>query len=371
MKFSNIQHTGGKLLAVTTMVALPAIASAQSVTLYGVVDTGVEYVNNIGADKNSVVRIPNVTGTVPSRWGLRGSEDLGGGLKSVFVLESGFAPDSGTSGQGGRLFGRQALVGLSGNWGQVAFGRQYTMLFWAMLDPDILGPQVYGVGSLDSYVPNARTDNAISYKGTFGGLTVGATYSFGRDAVNAGPSPVGTNCAGETPGNPSQCREWSAMVQYATKSWGAAVAYDSLRGGPGAFGGLTSSSLKDDRLSVNGFVLLDRTKIGLGVLSRNNEGSSTARSELYYAAVAYDITPAFTLAGQINYLKFRHSDNKAMLYAVRGTYAFSKRTSVYATAGYINNDGQLALSVSSGASGSNPQAGGSQFGVMAGVKHIF
>lgn len=359
------------LLVLASLAALPAVAMAQSVTLYGVVDTGVEYLNGIGANRNSVARIPNVTGTVPSRWGLRGTEDLGGGLKSLFVLESGFAPDAGTSGQGGRLFGRQALTGLSGSWGQVAVGRQYTMLFWSMLDSDILGPQVYGTGSLDSYIPNARADNAVSYKGTFGGLTLGATYSFGRDSVNAGPSPVGTNCAGENPADKSACREWSAMIQYATASWGVSAAYDSLRGGPGAFAGLTSSGLKDDRLAVSGYALLDRMKIGVGVLSRNNEASPIARSELYYAGAAYDLTPALTLAGQVNYLKFRHSDNKAMLYALRGTYAFSKRTSVYATAGYIDNDGQLALSVSSGASGSNPAAGASQFGVMAGVKHIF
>ncbi|CAG9164635.1 porin [Cupriavidus pinatubonensis] len=371
MKPKNIHRAGQGFLALAALAALPAVATAQSVTLYGVVDTGVEYVGSIGANKDSVVRVPNVTGTVPSRWGLRGTEDLGGGLKSVFVLESGFAPDSGTSGQGGRLFGRQALVGLSGNWGQVALGRQYTMLFWAMLDADILGPQVYGTGSLDSYIPNARADNAISYKGTFGGLTLGATYSFGRDTVNAGPSPVGTNCAGENPADKSACREWSALIQYATASWGVSAAYDSLRGGPGAFAGLTSSGLKDDRLSVSGYALFDRTKIGVGVLSRNNEGSPTARSELYYAGAAYDVTPAFTIAGQVNYLRYRHSDNKALLYALRGTYALSKRTSVYGTAGYINNDGQLALSVSSGAAGGNPTPGGSQFGFMAGVKHVF
>ncbi len=371
MKYNKKAAGGSIAMAALMLSTMPNLAAAQSVTLYGVVDTGVEYVSDIGADKHGVVRMPNVTGTVPSRWGLRGTEDLGGGLKSIFVLESGFAPDAGTSGQGGRLFGRQALAGLSGDWGQVALGRQYTMLFWAMLDADILGPQVYGTGSLDSYIPNARADNAVSYKGTFGGLTVGATYSFGRDAVNAGPSPVGTNCAGENPADKSACREWSAMLQYATKSWGVAAAYDSLRGGPGAFAGLTSSSLRDDRLSLSGYVLLDRTKIGLGVIRRDNEGSPTPRSELWYGGIAYDITPAFTLAGQVNYLKFHHSDNKAMLVALRGTYAFSRRTSVYTTAGYINNDGQLALSVSSGAAGSNPQPGGSQFGVMMGVKHIF
>lgn len=353
------------------LAAAPLLASAQSsVTLYGVVDTGVEYVSNVGAGGHGLARMTTLTGTVPSRWGLRGTEDLGGGLKSIFVLESGFAPDSGVSNQGGRLFGRQALVGLSGPWGQVAFGRQYTMLFWAMLDQDILGPNVFGSGSLDSYIPNARADNAISYKGKFGGLTVGATYSFGRDVVNAGPSPSGTNCAGENPADKTQCREWSALLQYDNKTWGVAAAYDSQRGGPGAFGGLTRN-MRDDRLSVGGYMLLAKTKLGAGYLRRDNQASATPLSDLYYVGAAYDITPAFTLAGQVYYLKYHGSDNKALLGALRGTYNFSKRTSVYATAGYINNDGQLAMSVSGGAPGSNPKPGASQFGAMLGIKHVF
>src|SRR5437762_2042426 len=197
-------------IAAGLLAASPLLASAQSsVTLYGVIDTGVEYVSNVGANGHGLVRMPNLTATVPSRWGIRGSEDLGGGLKSIFVLESGFSPDSGSSNQGGRLFGRQALVGLTNQYGQLSFGRQYTMLFWATLDSDILGPNVYGSGSLDSYLPNTRADNAVSYKGTFGGFTVGATYSFGRDTVNAGPSPAGTNCAGENAADSKQCREWS------------------------------------------------------------------------------------------------------------------------------------------------------------------
>ncbi|MGO4332280.1 porin [Cupriavidus sp. 2TAF22] len=359
-------------IALAALAAVPMLASAQSsVTLYGVVDTGIEYVNNVGAAKDNLFRMTTLTGTVPSRWGIRGTEDLGGGLKSLFVLESGFAPDSGSANQGGRLFGRQALVGLSGQWGQVALGRQYTMLFWATLDPDILGPNVFGSGSLDSYLPNTRADNAVSYKGTFGGFTVGATYSFGRDSVNAGPSPSGANCAGENPANHTQCREWSALLQYDNKTWGVGAAYDSLRGGPGAFAGLTSSSLRDDRLSLNGYMLLSKAKLGAGVIRRDNQGSPTPRSDLWYAGMAYDITPAFTLAGQLYYLKYHNSDNKAMLYALRGTYAFSKRTSVYATAGYIDNGGQSALSVSGGAPGSNPKPGGSQLGAMLGIKHTF
>ncbi|QWC91287.1 porin [Cupriavidus metallidurans] len=362
-------------LALACAAATPALACAQvspsSVTLYGVVDTGIEYVNHIGTASNSVVRMNTLSGTVPSRWGLRGTEDLGGGVKANFALESGFAPDSGAMNQGGRLFGRQAWVGLSGNWGQVSLGRQYTMLFWAMLDSDILGPNTFGSGSIDSYIPNARADNAVVYKGKFGDLTLGATYSFGRDVANAGPSPAGTNCPGENPADHAACREWSALVQYETKQFGMAAAYDSIRGAPGAFAGLNTSGKSDDRLSVSAYALFDRTKLGAGWLRRDNEGSTTRLSDLWYAGAAWDIVPAFNLAGQVYFQRFHGSDNKAILYALRGTYSFSKRTSVYATAGYINNDGLLALSVSNGSAGANPAPGGTQLGAMAGVRHVF
>ena len=330
---------------------MPALACAQSVTLYGVVDSGVEYVNHIGAANSSVVRMNSLSGTVPSRWGLRSSEDIGGGMKANIVLESGFVPYSGVSNQGARLFGRQAWVGLSGSWGQISLGRQYTMLFWAMLDPDILGPNTFGSGSLDSYIPNARADNAIAYKGKFGGLTIGATYSLGRDAVDAGPSPAGTNCAGENPADHSACRAWSAMAQYETGQFGVAAAYDAIRGGSGAFAGLNTSGKSDNRLSLSAYGLLERTKIGVGWLRRDNEGSPAGLRDLWYAGASHDLTPAINVAGQIYYLRYHGNGNRAMLYALRGVYNFSKRTSVYGTAGYINNDGESGTQAVAGALG--------------------
>ena len=356
---------------VAVLLGAVAQTAAASATIYGVVDTGVEYLNHVGTEGSSVVRQPSFAATVPSRWGIRGTEALSGGLKGVFVLESGFAPDSGVLNQGNRLFGRQAFVALQGGWGELGFGRQYTMLFWARLDTDILTSNVYGIGSIDSYIPNTRADNAISYRGKFGGLSVGATYSFGRDVANAGPGPAGTNCAGENPADGRACTEWSAMLIYETDRWGISAAYDSLRGGPGAFAGLTRSSMKDDRLSMGGYMLLPKAKLGAGLLRRNNEASATPRSDLWFAGAAYDVTPAFTIAGEVYYLKYSHSPNKAWLGAVRGTYAFSKRTSAYATAGFIDNGGQSALSVSGGALGGTPVPGGNQFGAMLGLKHIF
>lgn len=355
------------------------VASAQAqaqtpggVTLYGLIDTGVEHVTNVAATGGGLTRMPSLTGSLPSRWGLRGTEDLGGGLRTTFVLESGFAPDTGASAQGGRLFGRQAFVGLSGAWGTVSLGRQYTMLFWSLLDSDVLVPNIYSIGSLDSYIPNPRTDNAIAYRGTFSGLTVGATYSLGRDAVNAGPSPGGTNCAGENAADTKACREWSMLVKYDAASWGTALAVDKIRGGAGAFAGLTSSALSDTRVTLNGYAKVGATKIGGGLIRRDNEASAaTPKSDLWYIGVAHPLNAQLTIDAQLARLSVKDSPNRATLAAVRGTYSLSKRSAIYATAGRIANDGTLALSVSAGAPGSNPAAGQSQSAVMVGIRHAF
>ncbi|MFM9902353.1 MAG: porin [Polaromonas sp.] len=365
--------------AITTaaLVALAAgaTAQAQSVTLYGVIDTGIETVSNTAT--GSLTRLPSNTGILASRWGMRGREDLGGGLAAVFTLESGFSPDTGASGQGGRLFGRQALVGLSGNWGAVTVGRQYSMLYWSLLDADIVGPSVFGLGSLDAYIPNARTDNSVAYRAKFDALSVGAAYSLGRDTVNAGPSPVGTNCAGESGADAQACRAWSLMAKYDAPTWGTALAYDLQRGGVPAtgtvFGGLTSSGKKDARLSLNGYVKLDAAKLAAGVISRDNDGSTTRpKSKLWYVGASYAVTPAFTLDGTVAKLAYKNFDNgDSTLVAMRALYKLSKRTTVYGQLGHISNQSLAAVSVSGGAPGSNPLAGGSQTGTMVGINHSF
>lgn len=345
---------------------------AQSVTLYGVMDAAVEHVSNVSASGGSLTRMPSLTGTTPSRLGFRGSEDLGGGLRALYTLEMGFAPDSGALNQGGRIFGRQSTVGLAGSWGSVTLGRQYTMLFWSNLDADVLGPNIHGLSAFDSYIPNARADNSIAYRGTFSGLTVGATYSLGRDTVNAGPSPSGTNCAGESGTDKQACREWSALLKYDAPAWGAALAVDEIRGGAGAFAGLTSSALKDTRVSANGYAKLGDFKLGAGLLRRDNEASvATPRSDLWYLGATYSVSPQLVVDGQLARQKYKGSANAATLAVVRATYSLSKRTAVYASAGRMNNDGALALSVSGGQAGSNPIAGGSQTGLAMGIRHGF
>jgi len=379
---STRHHWCAALIGTTAALAAHAQtppAGGSSVNIYGLIDVGVEHVTNVGAGGDGLNRMPSNTGTLPSRLGFRGSEDLGGGLKAIFALEMGFAPDQGTLGQGGRGFGRQSIIGLQGPWGTVTAGRQYSMLYYSMLDADVIGPAVYAAGSLDSYIPNSRADNSVGYRGTFGGLTVGAEYSFGRDTVNAGPSPVGTNCAGESATDKKACRQWSAMAKYDAPTWGAALAYDQQNGRNTTsatdlvFGNLNSSGKTDTRLVVNGYVKVAGAKIGAGLIRRDNDGDAVKpRSDLWFVGASYPLTGNLTLDGQylrINYKSVNDFDSQMLV--ARLTYALSKRTALYTQIGHIRNDRLAAVSVSGGAAGSNPAAGASQTGFNVGVRHAF
>ena len=362
------------LVTLTGLVVTGAV-QAQNVTMYGVMDVGVEAVSNVAGGVGTITRMPsNAGGIIPSRMGFRGKEDLGSGLSANFTLEMGFAPDTGASGQGGRLFGRQSTVGLSGDWGAVTLGRQWTMLFWSILDSDIVGPTVYSLGSLDNYIPNSRIDNSIAYKGKFGNVTVGGTYSLGRDTATA-LNPGATNCAGENGADTAACREWSAMVKYDTATWGVALASDTIVGGAGSWvvPGLTSSAKSDTRVMLNGYAKFSDLKLAGGLIRRTNDGSATKpNSDLWYVGASYPMSPALTIDGTVAKLSYKDISNfDSTLFAVRSLYKLSKRTTLYATLGAINNESLANVSVSGGAAGSNPALGDSQTGLMLGVNHTF
>jgi predicted porin len=160
----------------------PCVANAQSaVTLYGALDEGIDYVNNSGG--KSLVRMRDGTydGMYGSRWGLKGEEDLGRGLKALFKLESGFSLENGQSRQGGLLFGRQAYVGLSDQkLGTVTLGRQYDSIV-DYIQPVTAAGQFGGpflhAGDIDNTDNSFRVDNAIKYTSpSFAGLTLTPGY---------------------------------------------------------------------------------------------------------------------------------------------------------------------------------------------------
>nr|WP_321161047.1 porin [Verminephrobacter eiseniae] len=361
------------IVSASLLATCAGVSAQSSVTVYGLMDLAIERVTNLGPLHGQVTRMPSLTGSLPSRLGFRATEDLGGGLSAGFTLEMGIAPDSGALNQGGRSFGRQSFVSVGGPWGTVGMGRQYTALYWSLLGSDVMGPSLHTFANLDSYIPNTRTDNSISYRGNFfDGLSVGATYSLGRDVVNAGPSPAGTNCPGESATDQRACRGWSAYAKHDKPTWGVAIAIDAIRGGPGAFGGFILSAMKDTRSTLNGHLKFGEMKIGGGLIRRNNDASvATPRSDLWFIGLSYPLTPVLILDAQYSQLKFDRSANKATHPVARMTYFLSKRTAVYASVGHITNRGSLALAVSAAQPGSAPVAGGSQNGVGFGLRHSF
>ena len=183
------------LPALAVLGAFASLAHAQSsVTLYGIIDEAVVFQSNakitaatattagVGGRKFS---LDSNTGLSGSRWGLKGAEDLGGGLQAIFNVESGMNINTGGLNQGGLEFGRQAYVGLSSKtYGSITLGRQYDAT------PEFIGPMIFAdqLGGVSSALPgdlnNAnntqRINNAIKYTSpSFNGLVFGGLYSLG------------------------------------------------------------------------------------------------------------------------------------------------------------------------------------------------
>lgn len=159
--------------------------TGSSVTLYGVLMEGLIYSNN------SLAGASIGTANGPSRWGIKGVEELGGGLRTVFVLEGGFDPNTGSSQQGSREFGRQAFVGLSSDrWGKLTFGRQYDLTQdWLAQysSPLMWNGYTATVGDNNNFNYQFRTNNAVKYVSpSYRGLQFGAMYSFGGVAGSFG-----------------------------------------------------------------------------------------------------------------------------------------------------------------------------------------
>jgi predicted porin len=361
-----------KILYCALSIAAAAHPAMAQTVVYGIVDTGVEYVTNINAAGNSVVKMPSLTGSVPSRIGFKGTEDLGGGLTAFFVLESGFGMDTGALGLGGRLFGRQANVGVKSAYGALTLGRQMNMTLYSYMKADVMGPNIHGLSGMDGYLPNARSDNAIGYLGKFSELSIGATYSAGRDAAAAG-GPAATNCPGEIAGNARACRQVTALLAYdvqslGSESFGVATAYDKLHGGPGAAGGLTRSDYHVERMSLSAYALLGKTRIGGGLIRRKTHAASDNTADLAYLGVSAPFAPNWVFDSQISRLDIKQSPDASTLLAARATCQLSRRTALYVSVAHIRNQGAAAIAASAG---SSVGVGMRQSGVMTGMRHTF
>lgn len=173
-------------IALLSLFSMCTSAYAQSsVTLYGLIDEGFNFTSNAGGHHAYQLVSGSTNG---SRWGLRGTEDLGGGLAAVFRLENGFNLDSGALNQGGRLFGRVASVGLSSShYGTLSMGRQYdpTIDLWSPLTAtgNWAGDIANHPYDNDNSDYNFRVQNSVKYTSpTVAGFTFEGLYGFSNEA---------------------------------------------------------------------------------------------------------------------------------------------------------------------------------------------
>lgn len=291
------------------LAAATAAHAQSSVILYGIVDNSIAYQNNAapstGATSGGHSQWRMSAGVwAGSRFGLKGTEDLGGGTKAVFQLEAGVNTANGASqwSQGGGIFTRQAWVGLTNNaYGTLTAGRQYTA-YYTLLSP--YTPRTwltgyYGAhpGDIDSLDTSYRANNSVVYLSPkIYGFTVGGSYSFGGIA-----------------GNVNRGSTWSAGIQYIYGPAGVAVAYQRINNatlGGGQWGANSTVENGTD------------PKTGLGVqpaVSTINNGYKFAQAQQRVAVTAgYQLTPTWDVS--VSYANVQYIPGVASGFAHTATF---------------------------------------------------
>ncbi|MEX3947994.1 porin [Paraburkholderia sp. EG287B] len=394
------------LLALAALGAFAGVAHAQSsVTLYGIIDEGFNINTNSGGK-----HLYNLSSGVMqgSRFGLRGAEDLGGGLKAVFVLENGFDVNNGKLGQGGLMFGRQAYVGLSSSqFGTVTLGRQYDSVV------DYVGPLEAGdqwggyiaahPQDLDNFNNAYRTNNTVKFtSANYAGLTFGGTYSFGGQAGNFSANQIWSLGAGYNNGPLVLGVGYlNARTPNATgglfNNGGTASPQTGVKGVTGTsfnpvYGGFASANTYQV-IGAGGAYTFGAATLGLtysNVSFRNLGSTSTSLFERgtnanfnnVEANIKYQFTPAllagfafdFTDGSSVTRANgTSESGAKYFQYALGTDYFLSKRTDVYLIGVYQHATGSDSTGGTAVASinGLTPSSTNNVFTARVGIRHKF
>ena len=345
--------------------ALPDIANAQTVTLYGVISTGLQYVSNSGGGK--LFQMAN-GGMMQPRFGLKGDEDLGGGSHAIFTLENGFNIANGA--MSGGMFGRQAFVGLSNvSMGQLTIGRQYEemtgSLWWALSANAFSGIGAH-IGDNDNMFLTNRFNNSIRYQSpNLWGWTLAGMYAFSNSTTwgnnngfsfsanyAKGPLRFGTAMTQfnrHSNANPSNVTSgavdgtgWGFSSPFVLNSAGAGVEQQRIIGVGGGY------DLGRMNLTANYTNVLFNYSDTTGLRLQNAE-----------VAASIHITPAWIVGATYIYTwgKFSTDRKPAWHQIDLGTlHSLSKRTDVFVTAIYQKAAGDApfaeiySLSKSSGKS---------------------
>ncbi|VVD93483.1 porin [Pandoraea capi] len=376
------------LCGVIAAAATGAAHAQSNVSLYGILDGGLAYVSNVGGSKNFTTADGLQSG---NRWGLKGSEDLGGGTSAIFTLENGFNITNGQLGQGSREFGRQAFVGLSNKaFGSVTIGRQYDSvvdfvsgLTAAKQFATKLGAHV---GDVDNLYNSFRINNSIKYtSANYAGFSFGGLYGFSNQANNgAGGTGFANN------------RAWSLGASYANGPVKFGIGYLEVGTPNGAnTGGAVSGDYSGDFYSSKvgtATVGVDKQRVlaaggsykfgpaNVGFVYSNTQlryvGGTGARVSNYELNGTYNLTPSLLLG--LSYTYTDASTRSATLanlspkyHQVNAAvdYLLSKRTDVYLVGIYQKAAGDATAASISGAGGLSSTK--TQTAVISGLRHKF
>lgn len=347
--------------AVVLMLAAHTSANAQSnVQVYGLLDLGVDIASDSKPGGGTVSRVSS-GGMNTSRLGFKGSEDLGGGLKAVFQLESGIIMDTGA--QDGNLFKRQANIGLEGKYGKLLLGRSFTSVYDTVIRFDPMGFAPFyswatgGSATLASkYGMTTGFDNLIKYSGSNGDLKYGFSYGLGEQQGGSGADSA----------------KWAGAVSYQSENLGAMATLERINGNTVA---VTGRRDETTAIHLGGYYQSGPYKVWVGgrgyKLESGKAGVVDVKGNTYWTGVAYKVQPNATLTGAVYYLDVRNvaagKDADPVMVVLRYRYHASKRTDLYATVGYTKaQHGQLV-----GLSRDDAGFGDSQHGLMVGMQHRF
>lgn len=330
-----------------------------SVTLYGLTDIGIEYINHVpvkGQSASSAVREEsgNLAG---SRFGLKGSEDLGNGLKAIFTLENGYNLNNGTLGQSGRMFGRKAFVGLSTPWGQLTLGRHQNLMYELMYKYDALtlNPS-YSAQSMDGQLVG-RVDNAVRYSLQLPGVRFAALYSTGFDSTIVN----GANVAGAT----KVGREISAAILIDRGAASVGLTFDQIQGTS-----IATQSVTQNRTLLGASYDFGQVKAFAGYRWLNVKNSTTLQSSsLYWGGLTYQATPALQFAASVYHTQYHNPHGGPTMGIALIDYSLSKQTDVYIEGAYVSNRSYSNVGVRG--VGLDVTQDADQTGVTMGIRHLF
>lgn len=351
------------LLALAVLGVFAGAAQAQSsITIYGLLDQGLILNSNANAAGQNITAI--AAGTYSSRFGFTGTEDLGGGLKANFRLESQIQPDTGTTDTPtSPLFRRAANVGLAGNFGSVTLGRQSDPFYIAYASGDTRPSNLIGsslhpflrAGAALSNITPLWVDNAISYTTpTFSGFKATVYYSFGEQA-----------------GDSSKLKQQGLTGAYAN---------GPLTVNAGLVQHYSATGIKNGQgTTLNGGYSFGPATVRLSYSQFKDPSNTAARkydvyglSALYAASATVDLSAGFYKLDDKNNL-----GQNANILGLEGDYKLSKRTTLYVVYGRTNNGAVVSAqhsptgTASISATGATALAAETQNVLGLGVRHTF